>query len=168
MPKPAPSLKLILEIIIRDKNGVILSHEITPSRSWVRAFMGFICFDSGSAQADTPIKNTDGVEKALATDAGGLRRHYLNGPAGVNAYGIVFGLDDTPVDRTDYALASIIAEGVGANQLHYLGCSVSKIQESGNDSWCQVQRGATNNGAANVIVKEVGIYARTYLGSALN
>jgi hypothetical protein len=74
------------------------------------------------------------------------------------ATGIVFGTLDTAVTINDYQLAALIAEGVGAGQLNYALCSVAVASVSSPTCGFVVSRSAVNNNAADIIVKESGIY----------
>jgi len=92
---------------------------------------------------------------------------YPSGPlvfgAGDNddSYGILVGSGSTPVSPSDYALASKIPHGTGTGQLDYDTHTVVSSYSS-TSSYVEIYRTFVNKSGSDVVVREVGLVARSY------
>ncbi len=149
--------ELWYSVVVRDRNGKVISQERRRSRSFLKAWNQVVC-------AQMYPFNTS-VSSTLITITGESRWPFaasenfrMNGPAGNTNYGIVVGTGSTPVTVTDYALDALIPQGLGAGQMDYLACSVADASVSDPHCSFVVSRSATNNSGGSITVRETGIY----------
>ena len=80
--------------------------------------------------------------------------------AGANTYGMQLGTGTTAVDFHDYALDTIIDEGVGAGQMsHGSQGSIQGLTVVGNTGSFILNRLFTNNSGSSIDVTELGVMA---------
>ena len=94
------------------------------------------------------------------TRGGGVQMA-LNAPDNDDSFGICVGSGSTPVSVTDYKLSSKIPHGTGSGQLDYETHTVTSSY-SGTYSYVEIARSFVNRSGADVMVKEIGLVARTY------
>lgn len=157
------------ELII-ERDGVIIYRG--QSRSFVKNF-GIILAGmlKNSGLGDTTkyvaVVNTSGnIANAPIEDIIGSSYTYYSPMAfssGDNddSYGIVVGSGSTPVSPDDYALASKIPHGTGAGQIDYNTHTVTSSY-SDTSSYIEISRSFTNRSGSDIIVREVGLIARSY------
>jgi len=152
---------LTYDVVVRDPKGEIVSQQKKQTGkslllAWHRVIHGVM----------------GGINPNNITDTGGASRGLDGGPgagheqtafnvaaaAATATNGITVGRGNTAVSLGDNALGTPIAEGVGANQLNYAIVVVTHTEGVASDT-IHVQRTATNNSAAPITVKEIGLIA---------
>ena len=73
--------------------------------------------------------------------------------------GIVLGTGTTSVTPTDFALATIIADGTSSSQLEYLSSSGSGLTISAPSGSFTLERLFRNSSGGTITVNEVGVYS---------
>ena len=82
----------------------------------------------------------------------------MNAAAGDTTIGVQLGLTATPVDRDDNALALLIAEGTGLDQLNYLATTFNNVVAPIAGGYrISISRQVNNNSALTVTVREIGL-----------
>ncbi len=160
-------VELFHRIVIRDKDGKIVEDSgLIPSNSYAIAFLEHI-YGSWKDAAKS-IEDTGGAARSVAKPSGlsnNIVRHEVNSSDNDDNYGIVVGTDDTVPTNEDYALGSQIAHGTGAGQLDYGANSfVVPSIVSGNIDMT-LSRSFYNGSGSSIIVKEIGIYCRSNVGT---
>jgi hypothetical protein len=85
----------------------------------------------------------------------------MNGPDNDDSFGIVVGSGSASVSPTDYRLVSKIPHGTGSGQLDHDTHSTATSLSS-TSSYIELARTFVNRSGDNVVVREVGIIARSY------
>ncbi len=158
-------LELFHRIIIRDKEGNIeYDTGLVPSNSWNIAFLEHIY--GAFRDATVNIEDTGNTSRAVPRPYyGSYVRFTTDAPDNNANYGIVVGTGTTAPTNTDYALAAQIAHGTGAGQLDYGANSfVVPSIVSGNIDMT-LSRSFYNGSGSSIIVKEIGIYCRSNVGT---
>jgi hypothetical protein len=122
--------------------------------------------DYAGVAASTTITRLDGTEATVATEyyapsitTGQGTPLAMGGGDNEDVQGIVVGSGSTPVDPTNYNLASMISHGTGSGQLDYDASAVT-TSFGGSSSYVELYRSFTNKSGASIVVREVGIIAR--------
>ena len=152
-------LKAYLAIELYDKNGDLLYKQKQPVRSflynWTKALYG-LSYEHCRSQAAT-LKDTGGTDRAypnLYNEDWDI--FYLRpGEGGANR-GLLVGNGTTAVTLDDYNLASKIAHGTGAGQLHYYETNTRHYTDS-DRSYLEVSRRFYNESGGDITVSEVGL-----------
>jgi len=146
--------ELWYEVIVRDRQGKVVSRERRRSRSFLKQW-NQLMYVQITGRSLPGVMRTSGVTFTLSEDTNNFR---MDG-AGSN-YGIVCGTGDTAVAIDDYALAMLIEHGVGAGLFNYQAGTVSAVSIVGSHAKFVNSRTALNNSGGLITVKEVGIYTR--------
>jgi hypothetical protein len=162
-------LSLLYRCIVTDKNGKIVRRtRWRKSRSFVLQFLKFIEHEWTHAYdtnlLSTSLQNISNAAVSLNNGTGAsaaIRRFCIFAPVNTSAYGIVVGTGTTPPTNSDYALATIIAHGVGAGQLNYGASSYTGADVVGSNVDFILTRTFYNGSGANITVNEIGIYAES-------
>jgi hypothetical protein len=125
------------------------------------------------AVASCTITAPDGTSQTIWTEWHSPGIYYgrggtpmaMNAPNDDDSYGIVVGSGTTPVSPTDYKLSSKIPHGAGVGQLDYETHSTASSY-SGTSSYVEISRSFINRSGSDVIVREVGLVARSYWGGS--
>lgn len=163
---------LQMEVI---KDGKVLHAHKQRSHSWNRnAYNWFLCqaalvtqYGSSFADGYLTVKNTSGTVKNSGTYALGWTRLPSAPPyeaaVGNDNQGILAGSGSDAESFDGYALGSKIANGTGAGQLSYQGCSISRNWDSPSTTFEAVwTRFLNNNSGGSIDVNEVGLVAYLY------
>jgi len=145
-------------IVIRDKDGKVLKRLSAPSKSFLKRWNEALYMYFAQVSPRN-VKNTAGASPETATS---VPIFTMDAPIADDDWGIVIGTGDTAVDVDDYALETIIAEGVGAGQMSYAACSVSLAAVAGDNCDYIVSRAITNDSGDTITVKESGIYFKLW------
>lgn len=143
-----------LATVVRDRNGRILSDYERLGHSYLRQFnqLVYVMMNNG---ANENVIQTNGV--GAPGNAQGANFRIVAG-AGNIALGTVVGTDNTPVTINDFAMGTLIAQGLGAGQLNYQACTLANpIVAAGVTSFV-VSRQMINNSGGVITVQEIGIY----------
>jgi hypothetical protein len=91
-----------------------------------------------------------------------------NTAAGNLTYGIICGLSNQAIDKTDYAMVNPIAEGTGVDQLNYGAMPQITPVDTVDGAVADLTRTVTNNSASAIDIEEVGFYFYNYdLGATI-
>ncbi|MBA7703986.1 hypothetical protein ES703_112783 [subsurface metagenome] len=148
--------ELWYSVVVRDRHGKIVSRERRKSRSFLKAWNQLVYFQMNSYGGET-VNDTAGIGRAIAFDA---LNFSMNAAAGVTTYGIRVGTGNTAVALDDYAVETPIAEGVGVGEMNHLICTVADYVVAAPSCSFVVFRSIVNNSAAEITVREAGIYMK--------
>ena len=123
-----------------------------PSRSFVIQFLEilWVVFPSGLQN----ITTIDNVEDSWS----GSVIPYATGGAGDANRGIVIGTGHVAPTNTDYKLGTLVAHGVGANQIQYGITSFNQPVELAGNVDFVITRVFTNASGGAIAMEEVGMY----------
>lgn len=140
-----------------NKQNKILPGKEYKANSWVVAFLKGIMANFTAAN-ETQV-DTGNISRNLSNTG----YFIVNIGAGVDIQGIVVGTGNTAVTVDDYALETKIAHGVGAGQLSYQAVSAdADCANSPAGTWfVNINRTFINNSGDSILIKEVGIYAKS-------
>jgi len=158
---PIPLAHVVIDV---HDNNTLISHYEQRSRSWNRNFWNLILLiatrSSGVATnfgaGYLSVKSTDTTVSALADFQTWPR------PAGdvnISTHGIQAGIGTAAESFEGYVLATLCANGTGANQLVYSAAS-ALVQDyvAGTKTWTvTLKRLFNNNSAADILVTEIAI-----------
>ena len=162
MPLPTP-LNLFVRFVLLNERGCILRDSgFAVSRSLVKQFFQFLeCAFKDADLAD--VKAVDGQLYTIVRPSGSTSVFFkLAAAEGEDDVGIVVGGSDQAVSPDDYKLYSHISHGTGAGQLVYRDCSVEATSITNTTIYIDIIRSFKNDSGDDVVVKEVGIYAKAY------
>jgi len=145
-----------IEVIVLDKDGKEIHRERKSMDSFVMNIMNLLAmFDGGGWLTKDVNGNSVTFAFKNATDNYLYNAEVLAG-SGDDNYGILVGSSDTAFDVTQYNLGSKIAHGTGSGQLSY---GETSVVDYGVDykTW---QRAFDNLSGADVVVKEIGMFAK--------
>ena len=148
--------KLYYEIIVRDKNGKVISRQKDEAHSFLVQYNELLaaCF----AGVGVTIKDTGGTDRTIDAEYTSFN---LNAAIGVVLRGIRVGTGSTAVAVGDYALETAIAEGTGAGQLSYQAQTYPiNVTVSDPDCTFELKRIIENHSNGTIVVTEIGIYVR--------
>ena len=149
-------MKLLYEVIVRDKHGKVIDREAGESRSWLTAY-NELMFGAFNSQNVT-ITDITGTPESVPGN--GYYSFWCKGGANVDYQGIVIGTDATAVTISDYKLAAQIAHGAGSGQMNHLGTVITSPTVSATESYYTLTRQIINLSGASITVREIGIYGR--------
>jgi len=166
------------EIIVRDRNGKVISKHRQPCRSllanFLRILRGVLLAKGGFTGAASGVKTTcsvkkyDGSEGTAWIEWYDTEELYAGGtPMGANAgdnddsYGIMVGSGTKAVEIDDYNLESKIPHGTGSGQLDYDTHAITISEEAGQVK-ITITRPFKNNSGEPITVSEVGLGVRSY------
>lgn len=147
--------ELWYSVVVRDRNGKVISRERRKSRSFLKAWNQLVY--AMMAQTSLNITDTAGVAQSIYGKYGSNLA--MNAGAGVTDFGIRVGTGATAVAIDDYSLGTPIAEGTGVDEMNHLICTVADYGVAPPSCSFLVSRSIVNNSAAEITVREAGIYA---------
>lgn len=156
--------QLLYKIIVKDKLGKVITKRSGKARSLLRQYTEVKKVNMSTVT--TTCKDTDGVDRSVTTGTDLGKSLAVQAVAEEVNFGIRVGSGTTAVTISDYALGTAIAQGVGAGQLDHWACDVIPPVVGASDSKFEVKRIIHNSSGDDVIVREIGIYAKmdaTYL-----
>ncbi|MBA7639848.1 hypothetical protein ES703_47508 [subsurface metagenome] len=146
-------------VIVRDRDGKVLSRKRLPLRSFLRAYNHLLCVQTRFETTPSPAIRTNDTGGTLRSLSPGSDWR-CNAGVGTTLYGIRVGTDNTAVDIAQYALIAAIAEGAGGGQMNHLVTSFNFIGVVGGQCSFEIERVIENNSGGAIGVEEVGIYSR--------
>lgn len=162
--KAISRIKLTLEVVKVNPDGSEGESRAVEVNSWLKQWPDIFStmLESnvlGSGGSTAGVLDTAGtpqtVEQAdTQVESEGPR---ANAASGDNTFGIQVGLTATPVDRDDNALALLIAEGTGVDELNYLVVTFSSAVPIAGGYRVTTSRQVNNNSALTVTVREIGL-----------
>lgn len=163
------ALRLKYEVIVRDKNGKVLSREKRSCKSLVTNFAKWLrqwfTVTVGTAFADSWTANDTGNQGRTfpdgVSDPQGAWGFFM-GIINTDTYGIVIGTSNQAVDPANYNLIGKIAQGVGAGQMVHGSQTIEAIQVVGSVSSFRNTRVFTNNSGGLITVREIGFIFGLY------
>ncbi len=154
------TVKLFVDLEIRNKDGSLVSKTQHEGHSLVVAFLALIFEQMASTKASVSAVDTIGFARTLSNNTIALNTSVL---AGFITYGIVVGTDDTPVTLDDFGLGLQILNGTTAGQLLHSAVTYGPIEGDATFRRFATLRTFTCDvGATIVVVKELGLYTRGY------
>ncbi len=147
--------ELWYSVVVRDRHGKVISRERRRSRSFLKQWNQLVYVHLCGVSQN--ITRTDGTPAGISSQVDDFA---MNAAAGITTYGIRVGTGNTPVAIDDYALDTAIAEGTGAGQMEHLICTVATSVVAAPSCSFVVSRSIVNNSAAEITVREAGIYMR--------
>ncbi|MBA7533604.1 hypothetical protein ES705_25845 [subsurface metagenome] len=158
--------ELWYSVVVRDRQGKVVSRERRRSRSFLKQWNQLVYIQM--AQTALNITDTGGTPRSISPHN---YNFWIKGAAGETDYGIRVGTGDTAVAIDDYALETPIEEGTGADQMEHLFSTVSQPTVAAPSCSFLVSRAIVNNSGAEITVREAGIYMwlkniATYFGCA--
>ncbi len=161
--KAISRIKLTLQVVKVNPDGLEDVRAVEVN-SWLRGWADIL-----STMFQTNL--TTGGSTAGVVDTGGAARTVEQANPGVDSegpransaaadttIGIQVGLTATPVDRDDNALALLIAEGTGLDQLNYLATTFNNVVAPIAGGYrISISRQVNNNSALTVTVREIGL-----------
>ncbi|MBA7649498.1 hypothetical protein ES703_57295 [subsurface metagenome] len=150
--------ELWYSVVVRDRHGKVLSRERRRSRSFLKQWNQLVY----AHMADTAVSITDtgGTPRSITRNNVDLD---LSVSAGVTTHGIRVGTGNTAVAIDDYAVETPIEEGVGVDEMNHLICTVATSVVAAPSCSFVVSRSIVNNSAAEITVREAGIYMLMYI-----
>ncbi|MFQ5826626.1 MAG: hypothetical protein ACE5IA_04630 [Dehalococcoidia bacterium] len=152
-----------IETKVRDRDGRLLSRHKKISRSFVQGYNWAVCAQflaaTNPSPALGPVPATSGADRNLRTCGEAFR---IQANVGQTDRGIRVGTSTTAVAIDQYALQAPIAHGNGAGQMEHLATVHNFMGVVGAQCsfWCS--RVFVNNSAAQIDVREAGIYMTVY------
>jgi len=152
-------MRAFLALELYDKNRDLLFKQKKPVRSflynWTKVIYGLSYTYANSGAAT--LKDTDGTDRAYPNLYGVDKPLFrFRADEGDVTYGILVGNGTTAVTLDDYNLASKIAHGTGAGQLHYYETNTRHYTDS-DRSYLEVSRRFYNESGGDITVSEVGL-----------
>lgn len=156
-------IRLTLEVIKVNPDGSEGKARGVEVNSWLRGWADILStmfqtnlFTGGSTAG---VVDTGGTPRTVeqanpGVDSEGPR---ANAAAADTTIGIQVGLTATAVDRDDNALALLIAEGTGLDELNYLATTFSGLVAIAGGFRITLSRQVNNNSALTVTVTEIGL-----------
>lgn len=145
--------ELWYSVVVRDRQGKVLSRERRQSRSFLKAWNQLLYVQMAQID-DVPIKDFGGTIRPCDP----YNTHFkMIDDAGRIYYGVVVGTGNTPVAIDDYSLENPIAQGTGAGQMEYQICTVDDYVVAAPSCSFAVHRTIVNNSPAEITVREVGM-----------
>lgn len=146
--------ELWYSVVVRDRHGKIVSRERHRSRSFLKQWNETVYIQM--TDASLSVKGTNG---AMGSSEGAHASNFnIAAPIAATYQGIVIGTGNTAVDIEDYALETLIDEGVGAGQMNYQASTVAESVVSAPNCGFLASRSIVNNSGAEITVRESGLY----------
>ena len=147
-----------IELIVKDRNGKILYHDVKESDSFVANYYRILAKLLGCATG-VLFEDVNGDMLEVVSP----NKMDLSALAGDDSKGIVVGTGTTSPSPHDAHLVSKIANGTGSGQLSYQACDVSPPAIEGSDTYFEVTRDFKNESGADITVYEIGEIAEVNL-----
>jgi len=144
--------ELWYSVVVRDRDGKIVSRERHRSRSFLKQWNELVFFLVTGVPLS--VTNTDGEAYTLSEYANNFS---MGGDYGAFE-GIVIGTGNTAVAIDDYSLETLIADGSGAGEMDYQLTAVGASVVSAPNCGFLVERAFVNNSGAEITVRESGLY----------
>jgi len=144
--------RLFIDVVVRDKDGIVLAHNKQEGHSFVRQWIEGHSFSLRNISFDVTL--IGGGSGAVGTSC------HIASAVGQSGYGVVCGTGDTAVTINDYTLESQIIHGAGAGQLSHSIVTQIFVGVNGSNIETTHARTFTNNSGSEITVKEVGLYLR--------
>lgn len=142
--------ELWYSVVVRDRQGKVLSRERRRSRSFLRRW-------NETIYVQTTGKNIDDIIAPHYINLN-LKSQYTNGLPDEKS--IIVGTSDTPVLVTNTGLGAKIAHGTGAGELSYQAATVNDSIVSAPHCSFFIDRAFVNNSGGEITAKEAGMGAR--------
>lgn len=154
-------LKIEYEVVVKDKNGKVLSRQKGVSKSLLTAFMRWLRskFTIADSYADSwSCNDTTNTARSFprTTTGGEYTFGKFHGLVNEDTHGLRVGTSDIAVDPADYELKARILQGVGAGQMVYGAQTYEAVDVVGMASRFRISRVFTNNSGGAITVKEIG------------
>lgn len=149
----------VLELTVKKKDGTIREHRVMKSKSFVRQFLDLLMMQAAMANEMSyhQIRDTSNTLRAIAFS--GLT-FATNAAANDDGFGIMVGTGTTAPTINDYALETLINDGVGAGELQYGGVTYGLPTSSATESHFTITRDFSNASGGDITVQEIGLYVQ--------
>jgi len=141
-------------IVTRDRHGEIVSRERRKSYSFLQQWNQLTYARIAGSWVGT-VHATNGASHTLTSDVVDFK---MNAAAGVTIIGIRVGTGNTAVDIEDYSLETPIVQGVGADQMDHLVCTVDVSVVAAPSCSFALHRTIANSSGGVITVREAAIY----------
>lgn len=123
-----------------------------------------------AASRTVVIKDTSAASVNFALSSSFYAQHLFSceTPAGTTTFGLLVGTGTTAPAVADYAMQTLIAHGVGANQLSYSAGTVQSTRTESTATKLLIQRSFSNSSGGTITVKESGLVASLWATSQKN
>jgi len=150
-------IDVMLDVVVRDKDGNIVKTIHKRCESYVRQFLDILQIQMSTDQNTVNDTGTPTARTVIVAS----ENFNIKGTAGLNTYGPVVGTGNAAVTISDSKLGTIIAHGNSANQLMYGLTSIGAVSVVGSTASFVISRTWTNSSSTNPItVNEVGLYCK--------
>ena len=175
-----PIPEAFLELEVTDKDGKVIHKHEQRSHSWVRNAYSLLFTEmagvAGYSGHNLQVKDTGGTVHSMDPEgylAGahsiGYSKMSPGKPAVIvpwygyrsnaDTHGILVGFGTAAESFEDYALQTLISDGIGAGQLSYVDTPLNTVGDVGLTKSCQWVRYFNNNSGGDVNVNEAGLVA---------
>ena len=150
--------ELWYKVIVRNRNGKVLSQKEEKSRSFLGLWNKMIWTQmTGASYPALMVTDINGNSWPLGVGTSG-NNFRMNGGAENTNMGIVIGTGNTPVDVSDYRMSALIAQGFGVGQMDYMVMVINPSIVADPDCDFFLSRQMANNSGGLITVRESGIY----------
>jgi len=140
------------------------------SHSFVLQFLqhieAMIAHAYGGAADSVTIKDTGGTNRSVTGSVYVSQYMAAEAVAAVTTYGILVGTGTTAPATADYAMQTLITNGIGGGQLAYNPTSVGGASIIGANVDLTIIRTYSNGSGGTITLKEIGLAFSTYYASA--
>lgn len=159
-------VKVYIERRVFDPRGRCIKYRRSLARSFLAHFL--LLFNVFPRQATNSIEDITNTARTIGTAwSSSAYSFQADGLLGGVTKGIVAGTGTNAVDINDYALQTLIAHGIAADQLYYLASVFDALSIVGQTASWRFRRTMNNNSGASITVQEVGWYAVGWASSLL-
>ena len=151
-------LNITYKLVVRDKNGKVVSEQTTPGHSFVRQFLD-VLYGQMLNQSSSSITDILGTSRTIfGNDAGNL-------VVSVNSddRGVVLGTGTTAVDIGDNKIETEIDDGTASGELTHGAQVLTAPTTTSQTAQFSVMRPFTNGSGGTIVVTEVGLYGNADL-----
>ncbi|MBA7606165.1 hypothetical protein ES703_13305 [subsurface metagenome] len=148
--------ELWYSVVVRDRHGKVVSRERRKSRSFLKAWNQLLYVNM--SRVPQLVKDTGGVDRGISGNQYFFGMDTYQSP-GFTDYGTRIGTGNTAVAIDDYALKTPIEEGTGVGEMNHLLCNIATYVVAPPSCYFIVSRSIVNNSAAEITVREAGLYA---------
>ncbi|MBA7620220.1 hypothetical protein ES703_27565 [subsurface metagenome] len=152
---------VILEYIIKDKDGKILKRKIRQSESFVKAFLQLLYVVMGQVPYQDPYTMI-GIGGGAGVDVCEGSYNFTAGAlTGDDTYGILVGTDNTAVTVDNEKLNTKCADGTGTDEFQYGPMGIDPPAAGASLSQFTMTRDFVNGSGADITVYELGVYVKS-------
>ena len=152
----------VLELTLRDKEGVVVNHVEKKAESFVQQFLQMLWVQMNQVWeniANINVKDTGNTDRAIHASNSMFASDAASGDV---TFGIIVGTGTNAVTIADYKLQTPVAHGSGAGQLQYSAMTFGAPASDATTSQFTLTRNFANASGGTITVTEVGLYVKGY------